>query len=91
MFFIASKIFWLVAEPFSLAIIIGVVGVVLLFTRFARAGRALMAGTIVALAIGLLTPLGAALLRPLEDRFPLPPRRHPCAGRDHRPWRRTRP
>lgn len=72
MFFIASKIFWLVAEPFSLAIIIGVVGVVLLFTRFARAGRALMAGAIVALAIGLLTPLGAALLRPLEDRFPLP-------------------
>jgi uncharacterized SAM-binding protein YcdF (DUF218 family) len=73
MFFIASKIFWLVAEPFSLAIIIGVVGVVLLFTRFARVGRALMAGAIVALAIGLLTPLGAALLRPLEDRFPLPP------------------
>lgn len=73
MFFAVSKIFWFVAEPVSLAIIVGLLGVVLLFTRFARAGRSLMAGTIVVLAIGVLTPLGAFLLRPLEDRFPRPP------------------
>jgi len=73
MFFIASKFFWFVAEPVSLAIIMGVLGILLGFTRFARAGRALMAGAIVALAAGLLTPLGALLLRPLEERFPPPP------------------
>ncbi|WOJ89945.1 YdcF family protein [Methylocapsa polymorpha] len=72
MFFVVSKIFWLVAEPLSLLVVLGVLGVLLGFTRFARAGRALTAGAMVLLAIGLLTPLGAALLRPLEDRFPLP-------------------
>ncbi|MDQ6701766.1 MAG: YdcF family protein [Pseudomonadota bacterium] len=73
MFFIASKIFWVVAEPVSLAIIVGVLGILLGFTRFARAGRALMAGAMITLAAGLLTPLGALLLRPLEERFPQPP------------------
>jgi uncharacterized SAM-binding protein YcdF (DUF218 family) len=73
MFFIASKIFWFVAEPVSLAIVVGVLGILLGLTRFARTGRALMAGAIIALAAGLLTPLGALLLRPLEERFPQPP------------------
>ena len=73
MFFIASKVFWFIAEPVSLAIIVGVLGILLGFSRFARAGRALMAGAIIALAAGLLTPLGAVLLRPLEERFPPPP------------------
>jgi uncharacterized SAM-binding protein YcdF (DUF218 family) len=73
MFFIASKIFWFVAEPLTLAIIVGILGILLGFTRFARAGRALMAGAIIALAAGLFTPLGLLVLRPLEDRFPQPP------------------
>jgi uncharacterized SAM-binding protein YcdF (DUF218 family) len=73
MFFVASKIFWFVAEPVSLAIVVGVLGLLLGFTRFARAGRALTAGAIIVLAAGLLTPLGALILRPLEDRFPPPP------------------
>jgi uncharacterized SAM-binding protein YcdF (DUF218 family) len=73
MFFIASKVFWFIAEPVSLAIIVGILGILLGFSRFARAGRALMAGAIIALAAGLLTPFGALLLRPLEERFP-PPR-----------------
>jgi len=73
MFFVASKIFWFAAEPISLAITVGVLGILLGFTRFVPAGRALMAGAIIALAGGLLTPLGALLLRPLEERFPPPP------------------
>jgi uncharacterized SAM-binding protein YcdF (DUF218 family) len=73
MFFIASKVFWFIAEPVSLAIIVGILGILLGFSRFARAGRGLMAGAIIALAGGLLTPLGALLLRPLEERFPPPP------------------
>jgi len=78
MFFIASKIFWFVAEPVSLAIVVGVLGILLGFTRFARAGRPLMVGAIIALAAGLLTPLGALLLRPLEERFPPPPANIPA-------------
>src|ERR1700720_4921987 len=73
MFFIPSKVFWFIAEPVSLAIIVGILGILLGFSRFARAGRGLMAGAIIALAAGLLTPLGALLLRPLEARFPPPP------------------
>jgi uncharacterized SAM-binding protein YcdF (DUF218 family) len=73
MFFIASKIFWFVAEPVSLAIVVGVLGLLLGFSRFAGAGRALTAGAIIVLAAGLLTPLGALLLWPLEERFPPPP------------------
>jgi uncharacterized SAM-binding protein YcdF (DUF218 family) len=73
MFFIFSKIFWFIAEPIILATLVGVLGIILGFTRFARAGRVLMAGAILVLAVFLLTPLGALLLRPLEDRFPQPP------------------
>ena len=72
MFFTASKIFWFVAEPVSLAIFVGILGIFLSFTRFARAGRILMAGAIIALAVGSLTPIGVILLRPLENRFPQP-------------------
>jgi uncharacterized SAM-binding protein YcdF (DUF218 family) len=72
MFFTISKIFWAIAEPLTLAILAGIFGIILGFTRFAWAGRLLMAGAILTLAAGLLTPLGALLLRPLEDRFPQP-------------------
>ncbi len=73
MFFIVSRIFWFVAEPVTLAIVVGVLGILLGITRFARAGRVLTTGAFVALAVGLFTPIGAVLLRPLEDRFPQPP------------------
>jgi uncharacterized SAM-binding protein YcdF (DUF218 family) len=73
MFFIVSKICWFIAEPITLAILLGILGILLGFTRFARPGRVLMAGAILTLAVFLLTPLGALLLRPLEDRFPQPP------------------
>jgi hypothetical protein len=64
MFFVASKLFWLVADPVNFLLLAGVSGVLLGFTRFARAGRLLMAGAISLLAIGLLTPIGVLLLRP---------------------------
>jgi xanthosine utilization system XapX-like protein len=83
MFFIASKVFWFVAEPVSLAIVVGVLGILLGFTRFARAGRALMAGAIIALAAGLLTPFGT-----LGGAISVATRRYFPAGRNYRPWRR---
>ncbi|MHB8886007.1 MAG: YdcF family protein [Methylovirgula sp.] len=72
MFFVISKLFWIVAEPINFILILGIIGVLLSFGRTARLGRGLAAISIVMLAIAGFSPLGALLLRPLEDRFPQP-------------------
>jgi uncharacterized SAM-binding protein YcdF (DUF218 family) len=73
MFYPLSKIFWLVAEPVGLLVVVALVGVGLGLTRYVRAGRCLVGVALVGLALCLLTPLGALLMIPLESRFPLPP------------------
>jgi uncharacterized SAM-binding protein YcdF (DUF218 family) len=70
MFFILSKILGFFANPSNLVILCGLVGVGLLATRWARAGRRLMAASLVTLAVMGFSPLGNALLIPLEQRFP---------------------
>jgi uncharacterized SAM-binding protein YcdF (DUF218 family) len=70
MFFVLSKILGLLALPSNLLIIVGVLGLALTATRWSRAGRRLMAASIVLLAIAGLSPLGNALIIPLEERFP---------------------
>jgi uncharacterized SAM-binding protein YcdF (DUF218 family) len=70
MFFIASKALWFFAAPASLLMLGALVGVV--FAR-RRGGRALAFACIAALLVVGLAPVGAALLAPLEDRFPAPP------------------
>jgi uncharacterized SAM-binding protein YcdF (DUF218 family) len=70
MFFYLSKILGFFAIPSNLVIVLGIVGVLLLRTRFARAGRRLAAGSLVVLAIIGLSPVGNALIIPLEQRFP---------------------
>jgi uncharacterized SAM-binding protein YcdF (DUF218 family) len=77
MFFVASKVFWFVIEPVNFLILLGLAGVVLAAWRFTRAGRLLTYCAIVALAVACFSPLGAVLLRPLEDRFPTPPANMP--------------
>ncbi|MCL2384600.1 MAG: YdcF family protein [Alphaproteobacteria bacterium] len=72
MFYVAAKIFWLIAAPTALAILTGLLGLSLSF-RFRRSGTILMGSAILGLAIGSCTPISALLLRPLEDRFPKPP------------------
>lgn len=73
MFFLASKILWAMSAPPNLLGFAMALGAVALFTRFARAGRWLVLATaVVYLACGF-GPVGAALMRPLEDRFPRPP------------------
>jgi uncharacterized SAM-binding protein YcdF (DUF218 family) len=70
MFFVASKIGWLIAQPSSLLSLGVLVGIILVRTRFAEIGRlvVLVAGT--SLGICALTPFSVVLIRPLEDRFP---------------------
>jgi uncharacterized SAM-binding protein YcdF (DUF218 family) len=72
MFFVASKLLWVFADPFSVIMLPGLVGLVLCLTRFARLGRTLCVVTVLLLAIACFSPLGGIFLRPLEDRFPLP-------------------
>jgi uncharacterized SAM-binding protein YcdF (DUF218 family) len=70
MFFPLSKILGFFAIPSNLMISIGLLGLLLLATRFARAGRALAFASLIVLAILGLSPVGNALMFPLEDRFP---------------------
>ena len=70
MFFVLSKVLGFFAIPSNLVISIGILGLLLLPTRFARAGRRLAFASLVILAILGLSPLGNALIMPLEERFP---------------------
>jgi uncharacterized SAM-binding protein YcdF (DUF218 family) len=77
MFFVLSKVLGFFANPSNVVIAVGLLGVLLMPTRFARTGRRLMAASIVVLAVLGLSPVGNALMIPLEQRFP----RWEAAGR----------
>jgi uncharacterized SAM-binding protein YcdF (DUF218 family) len=70
MFFLLSKIIGFFALPSNLLIVIGLVGILLLLTRFTRLASWLVVTSLVLIAIAGLSPLGNALIVPLEDRFP---------------------
>ena len=72
MFFLASKILWIVTAPVNVALDAALVGV-LLMRRAPRFGRALAILAIGALIVAGASPLGMLMIRPLEDRFPSPP------------------
>jgi uncharacterized SAM-binding protein YcdF (DUF218 family) len=70
MFFYLSKILGFFAIPSNLVIVLGICGALLLRTRFARAGWRLAIGSLIVLGIIGLSPVGNALIIPLEQRFP---------------------
>lgn len=70
MFFTLSKILGFFATPSNLLISIGVLGLILLCTRFTRLASWLIVTSLVLLAVAGLSPLGNALILPLEERFP---------------------
>jgi uncharacterized SAM-binding protein YcdF (DUF218 family) len=70
MFFILSKILGFFALPSNVLIAIGLIGIVLLCTRWTRLASWLVVTSLVLIAIAGLSPLGNALLVPLEQRFP---------------------
>jgi len=70
MFFVLSKIFGFFALPSNLFITIGLVGLILLCTRFTRLASWLVVTSLVLIALAGLSPLGNALMLPLEERFP---------------------
>src|SRR5579872_6317674 len=70
MFFILSKILGFFALPSNDLITIGLVGLILLCTRFTRLASWLVVTSLVLIAVAGLSPLGNALILPLEQRFP---------------------
>jgi uncharacterized SAM-binding protein YcdF (DUF218 family) len=70
MFFILSKTLGFFAWPSNLLIAIGLLGLLLLCTRFTRLASWLVVTSLVLIAVAGLSPLGNALILPLEQRFP---------------------
>ena len=70
MFFVLSKTAAFFLLPSNFLFAIGLVGLLLLFTRWRRAGVRLMAASFVLMALAAFLPVGRLLEHPLETRFP---------------------
>jgi uncharacterized SAM-binding protein YcdF (DUF218 family) len=70
LFFVLSKTLGVMLMPTNLLVLLGVLGVLLLATRFAALGRGLLIASVLLFAICGFSPLGNLLLYPLESRFP---------------------
>jgi uncharacterized SAM-binding protein YcdF (DUF218 family) len=70
MFFILSKILGFFSYPSNIFIVIGLAGLMLLLTRYVRLASWLIVTGLVLFALAGLSPLGNALILPLEQRFP---------------------
>jgi uncharacterized SAM-binding protein YcdF (DUF218 family) len=70
LFFVLSKTLGYLLLPTNFLIAIGFIGAILMATRFASLGRKLVIAAVLLLVICGLSPLGKALLYPLEARFP---------------------
>ena len=70
MFFYLAKIGWFLIQPSSLILLLILFSTLLLWTRWARAGRRLVLLGALLLLIAGLSPLGYLMYIPLEDRFP---------------------
>jgi len=70
MFFTLAKILGFFSIPSNVLITLALIGALLMATRFARAGRRLAIFSVILIAIAGWSPLGNAIILPLEDRFP---------------------
>ncbi len=71
MFFTLSKLFWFVADPSNVILLLLCVGTLMLFSPWWRKGRLLVClATLSGMALATL-PIGNSLLLKLENRFPV--------------------
>lgn len=80
MFFILSKLFWMLIQPVNLAIILLLAAIALLVFGRRRTAAGLTAAAALWLVLCVWTSFGAMLVSPLEDRFPRPPLPETVAG-----------
>jgi uncharacterized SAM-binding protein YcdF (DUF218 family) len=69
-FFVASKVLGLFVLPSNLIVTLGLVGLLLMVTRFRQSGRRLTVAAFILFAVASLSPFGNVLMVPLEERFP---------------------
>ncbi len=72
MTFALSKIFWLVAQPANLLLLLLLLGLLLALTPWRRIGQWLMTVVTLCFVVIAILPLGDWLIQPLEQRFPAP-------------------
>src|SRR5262245_40268324 len=70
MFFYVAKVLWFLLQPSTLIALIIAYGAILIWTGWARWGRRFVTVGAILLLVAGLSPLGNALILPLEDRFP---------------------
>ena len=70
--FALSKIFWWLAQPMRLWLIITCIATLLLFTKYLGLGRLLLTAASVYFIALIFLPIHLWLTRPLEQRFPSP-------------------
>jgi len=71
MFFTASKVFWMIANPGNLLLILFMIGMLALMMRAWRFGRRLIGLAVVLSLMIAIVPIGNHLLYKLENRFPV--------------------
>ena len=69
MFFYLAKVLWFLLQPSTLIALLIAYGSILIWTGWARWGRRFVSAGAILLLIAGLSPLGNALILPLEDRF----------------------
>jgi len=72
MFFLVSKIFWLLAQPISIVALLLLLAIIATVLGRRRLGIAAILSALAVLALSSFTSLGFLLIRPLEDRFARP-------------------
>ena len=72
MFYTLSKVLWFLIAPSNLLFLLAALGVMLLYMRFARAGRVFVTLAVLGFGVLGLSPAGHWLIMPLEERFPAP-------------------
>lgn len=70
MFFFLSKFFAFFTKPSNLLFVLALIGLVLMATRYARAGRRLLVVSVILLLVFGISPIGRQLVLVLEGRFP---------------------
>ncbi len=70
MFFWASKVLWLIVNPGNILLILLILGLALLWTRWWKAGRRLVGFVALTGLILAVFPVGKWMYGALEDRFP---------------------
>jgi uncharacterized SAM-binding protein YcdF (DUF218 family) len=68
--FIVEKVLWLLLAPSTVLLVLGLLGLLLVFRHYRRAGLGCLSVSLGAFALIAFLPVGEAMLAPLENRFP---------------------